>query len=388
MKILLAIHEHLDPNSGAAGSTMKLGQCYQEYGHDVRYFSFDDCSSNTFPGVKDLMFPYQLVKYLLQSNRSSEFDVIDASTGDLWIWELIQKFVLPRKTLLVTRSHGLEHLWHLSILEQSRNGLHQLTWKYFLYRGGIHLWEVYCSLKCADLVFLLNREEEAYAQTEFKIPNQNISVFHNGLPNSFLGLEFIPTPRLDDEDVLIAQVGTYIPRKGIQYSVPAMNRILHRYPQVKLTLLGTECRECASVDIVYSDFDVDVRDQVTVIGRYDHESLPTLLIGHHINLFPTISEAFGKALVEGMACGLAPVTTSVAGPMEIVTPDYDALVVSPCDSEALEHALERLIVDRTLLHRLRKNAYSTAQGYSWKTIAAARLKTYEQALQRKHGKAL
>lgn len=385
MKILLAIHEHLDPNSGAAGSTMKLGQCYQEYGHDVRYFSFDDCSSKAFPGIKDLMFPYQLAKYLIKANKSSDFDVIDAATGDLWIWELIQK-AWSSQTLLVTRSHGLEHLWHLSILEQSRNGLRNLTWKYFLYRGGIHLWEVYRSLKYADLVFLLNQEEADYARTEFSIPDENISVFPNGLPDSFLRLEFVPTPLLDNEDILIAQVGTYIARKGIQFSVPAMNRILHRYPQVKLTLLGTECRECSNVDMVYDDFDAAVREQVTVIGRYDHESLPVLLAGHHIKLFPTISEAFGKALVEGMACGLAPVTTSVAGPMEIVTPDHDALVVPPQDSEALEKALERLILDRNLLHRLRKNAYATAQGYSWKAIAAARLETYEQALQRKKDK--
>lgn len=386
MNILLTIHEHLNPNSGSAGSTLKLGQCYQEQGHQVYFYSFDDFSSNIPPGMKDLAFPELAALHLLKHCQKLGIDVLDMSTGDGWIWGMFSRFQRSNRPLCVTRSHGLEHLESESILEEVRRGNQTLSWKYRIYRGGFHLWEVAKSFQCADLAFLLNRQEAEYVIQNFGLSVDQVHVFPNGMPDVFLGLPFSPTPEAD-ASIWIAQVGTYIPRKGIQYGAPALNRILSRYPQVRVTFLGTSCRECPTVDAVYDDFDNRVRDRITVIPKYDLEELPKLLAGHHIKLFPTVSEAFGKALVESMACGLAPVTTSVAGPMEIVTPDHDALVVSPRDSDTLENALERLILDRDLLHRLRKNAYSTAQGYSWKAIAAARLKTYEQTLQRKNRKA-
>ena len=246
-----------------------------------------------------------------------------------------------------------------------------------------HLWEVATSFRTADIAFLLNRQEAEYVIHHFGMPTEQVHVFPNGMPDYFFGLTLTPTPMDDNDIIRIAQVGTYIPRKGIQYSTPALNRILHRYPQVHVSFLGTSCRECPTSEIVYADFDPGIHDRITVTPRYDHESLPHLLAGHHIKLFPTISEAFGKALIEGMACGLAPVTASAAGPMEIVTDGHDALVVPTRNSEALEQALEKLILDRSLLHCLRQNAYATAQGYSWQKIAAARLVTYEQALQYK-----
>lgn len=386
MNILLTIHEHLNPNSGSAGSTLKLGQCYRAQGHQVHFYSFDDFASNMPPGMKDLVFPELAAAYLLRHCYKLKIDVLDMSTGDGWIWGTVSHLQRSDRPLCVTRSHGLEHLESESILEEVKRGNQALSWKYRLYRGGFHLWEVAKSFQMADLAFLLNRQEAEYVIQNFGLSTDQVHVFPNGMPDVFLGLPLMPTPKVDG-CIQIAQVGTYIPRKGIQYGSPALNRLLSRYPQLRVTFLGTNCRECPTVDDVYDDFDDQVCDRITVIPQYDLEELPKLLAGHHIKLFSTISEAFGKALVEGMACGLAPVTTSVAGPMEIVTPDHDALVVPPRDSEALEQALERLILDRDLLHRLRHNAYATAQGYSWKAIADTRLKTYEQALQRKKHKA-
>ncbi len=388
MNILLTIHEPLDPNSGSAGSTLRLGQNYQAQGHDVHFYSFDDVAVRVPPGLKDLVFPEFVALHLFQQCQKLNIDVLDMSTGDGWLWGTLKYFRRQHQPLLVTRSHGLEHLETQEILEDVRRGNRQLSWKYKLYRGGPHLWEVATSFRTADIAFLLNREEAEYVTTHFGMPADQVYVFPNGMPDHFFGLPFAPTPLEASSIIRIAQVGTYIPRKGIQYSTPALNRILHQYPQVQVSFLGTGCRECPSPEAVYADFDPEVCDRITVIPRYDLESLPELLAGHHIKLFPTISEAFGKALIESMACGLAPVTTSAAGPMEIVRDGYDALVVPTRDSDALGKALEQLIVDRSLLHQLRQNAYTTAQGYSWKEIAAARLATYEQALNRKRRQAV
>jgi len=159
------------------------------------------------------------------------------------------------------------------------------------------------------------------------------------------------------------------------------------YPYLEVSFLGTACSLCPDAERVYADFDPAVRDRVTVIPHYSHEQLPELLKGHHIKLFPTLCEGFSKALIEGMACGLAPVTTYSPGPADVVRHGLDGLMMPVRDEEAIERALTELICDRTLLHELRQNAYATAQQYSWESAARQRLSLYAEGLNNKSMKA-
>ena len=386
MKILLTIHEKLDPDSGSAGSTVKLGQQYQKLGHEVQYYSKDNLPSRLSALAKRIMFPEFVAAYIAKLSKQKALDVVDASTGDAWVWAKILRNSLMKAPILVTRSHGLDHLEHFEHLEEARCGNLYLSWKYSLYRGSFQLWEVATSLRCADLVYLLNHQEAKYVIEQLGVKSERVHVSPNGLPTEFLNLPFEPLAQGKDSVIRIAQISTFITRKGIHYSTPALNTLLVRYPQVHVSFLGTECRECPDVEQVYAAFDPAVRDRIKVVPRFAHETLPTLLKGHHIKLFPSISEAFGKALVEAMACGLAPVTTATPGPLEIVRDGHDGVIVPARDSQAIEQALEHVITDRSYLEKLRRNAHATAQKYSWQHIARDRLALYEKALRQKENR--
>ena len=380
MKILLIIHEKFDPNSGAAGSTFRIGEEYRKSGHEVQYYSLDNLPSKMYHLSKKVLFSKFAAARIFSLSRKQQIDVVDASTGDAWLWSKIRTKLHVHNPLLVTRSHGLEHLLHLKNKEEVNRGNLQLSWKYSLYRGSIQLHQVACSLRCSDLVYLLNRQEAKFAVEKLRVEKDKVHIFPNGITESFLKLPFKSLPN-NNPAIRIAQIGTYIPRKGILYSIPALNKILARYPHVEVSFFGTECKECPDIEKIYADFCPEVRDRVRVVPRYSHEQLPELLKEHHIKLFPTVSEAFGKALVEAMACGLAPVTTSTAGPMEIVRDGHDAIVIPPHDTQAIERGLIRLIEDRTYLENLRQNAHATAQKFSWQQIARNRISTYEKKLQ-------
>jgi len=376
MKILLTIHHELDRNAGAPGITWRLGQEYQKLGHKVHYYSFDNLP-HKLPGMlESMLFPEFLANHISALSRTQDIDIVDASTGDAWVWAKIRRTSEDNCPALVTRSHGLEHIMHLENLEEARLGNLHLSWKYPIYHGGFRLWEVANSLRGADLSLFSNHRDLEYAVEKLGVDAQRVRVFANGIPEKFLNLPFEPTPEAEDSVIHIAQVSSYIPRKGIHYGVPALNTILDRYPQVKVSFLGTGCSEAK----VYEDFDPAVRDRIRVIPRYSHETLPTLLRGHHIKLFPTLSEGFSVALVDAIACGLAPLTTTTPGPMEIVRDGHNGILVPPRDSHAIEQALERLITDRPYLEQLRRNAYATAQHYSWERIARDNLAFYEEAL--------
>ena len=384
MNILLITHDYLDLNSGTAGSTLKLGQEYQKLGHQVTYYSYENLPESLPSNLNYVTFPFWVASFLWTQNSNKQFDVVDGNTGDLWLWaKWLSKFQ-AHSPLIVTRSHGLEHIQHLQNIDDAARGDLSLSWKYKLYRGGVHLWEVTQSLLHADLVYLLNNQERKYALEVLGVNPDKIHVVANGIPDYLLDLPF---ESIADEDktIRIAQVSTFIQRKGIKYSIPALNNILSNYPNVEMSFLGTGTRHTA--DEISAHFAPNVRDRITAIPWFDHKTLPELLQGHHIKLFPPLSEGFGKALVEAMACGLAPVTTATGGPLDIVSDCQDGLIIPLRDSKAIEQALEKLIIDRYKLNKLRQNAYNTAQNYSWQRMATDRISFYEEALKQKISRA-
>jgi glycosyltransferase involved in cell wall biosynthesis len=274
----------------------------------------------------------------------------------------------------------LEHIEHEEYVEEVQRGNLRFSWKYPLYRGSIRLWEAATSMRYADLALLLNQRDREYTIDKLGVSPERAHIVANGIPETFLNQPFeslLANKRTETEPIRIAQVSTYIIRKGVHYGSPALNAILKRFPMVEVSFLGTECPE----EMVYADFDPAVRDRIKVVPRYDHKTLPSLLKGHHIKLLPTISEGFGVAIIEAMACGLAPITTATPGPLEIIRDGHDGIVVPCRDSEAIEQALEKLLTHRSYLERLRRNAYETAQAYSWSRIAQHNLSLYNQARQ-------
>lgn len=72
---------------------------------------------------------------------------------------------------------------------------------------------------------------------------------------------------------------------------------------------------------------------------------------------PTYREGLPSALLEGAACGRPLVTTDVPGPRDLVTDGETGLLVPPRSAPALADALRRVLADRALAERLRRNAY-------------------------------
>ena len=249
MNILLVVHQHLDPNAGASGATLRLGQQYQQQGHDVQYYSFDNLprklaklqNGKVSELTKAVIFPEFVAGHLLKLTQKQSIDVVNASTGDAWLWGKVPWSQGKKRPLLVTQSHGLEHIEHLKHIEAAKRGNLRLDWKYPIYNGGFRLWEVHTSMRYSDLVFLLNREEFDYAVEDLRLPPEKAHVFPNGISDDFLNLPFEKTCPSTNETINIAQIGSYIPRKGIEYSAPALNAILLRYPHVRVAFFGTGC---------------------------------------------------------------------------------------------------------------------------------------------------
>jgi glycosyltransferase involved in cell wall biosynthesis len=80
------------------------------------------------------------------------------------------------------------------------------------------------------------------------------------------------------------------------------------------------------------------RPGIRLVGRVEHEAVPTWMAASDVVCQPSVQEPFGLATLEAMASARSVVATSVGGPPEFVTSEAGVLV-DPLDDDALGVAL-------------------------------------------------
>jgi glycosyltransferase involved in cell wall biosynthesis len=83
----------------------------------------------------------------------------------------------------------------------------------------------------------------------------------------------------------------------------------------------------------------------------------------YIDIFclPSLHEPFGIVLLEAFVFGAPVVATDSEGPRDIITPNYDALVVKMGDASGLADALAKLLDDEKLANDIAANAFVKAK---------------------------
>ena len=84
MRILLSIHHRLVPGAGAPGATLALADALRRLGHEADTLSFDSVARVPGDRARELLFP-ELAALRLRK-LAGRYDVVDASTGDAWLW--------------------------------------------------------------------------------------------------------------------------------------------------------------------------------------------------------------------------------------------------------------------------------------------------------------
>jgi glycosyltransferase involved in cell wall biosynthesis len=143
---------------------------------------------------------------------------------------------------------------------------------------------------------------------------------------------------------IISQISGIVPSKGHMVLLDAARRVLENYPNAFFLLVGF-CRNHRA----YPDQLLEKARQLGIGDRVRICSYPGPIgdiwqivdIHVHASLFDSLP----NAILEGMALGKPAVVTEVGGVREAVEHEETGLVVPPNDSEALAHALLRLLND-------------------------------------------
>ena len=302
LSIALLVHHQLVPGAGAPGSTMALAAALRERGHRVDVVGLEIAGTGERL-LTHLRFPFAAARRMRRALRNHTYDVIDASTGDLWL--LTRAEIARSSTVVVTRSHGLEPLGVLA----RRNGVRRqeltLRRRYGIYHGGWRLHEVRRTLRCADAVLVLNERERDYVAS--------LGVDRDAIIRTapLAGVAFADTPDAQFSSSVAVLGGTQW-RKGGSDNARFIVDLLRTHDRATVTWVG------ASPSDVTSAIPSDLQLRVRSLTNYQPEEAANVFRSHAVVVLLSRFEGLPVTVLEAMSHGCVVVGTAIGGLEELV----------------------------------------------------------------------
>lgn len=201
--------------------------------------------------------------------------------------------------------------------------------------------------------------------------------------------KFGALPRNDDirrelgvplEAPLVGTVGRLDWYKAQQYFIQAAKQIKDAVLGTKFLVVGEGAKR-AGLEALAAE--LGLREDVVFAGhRHD---IPEIMAALDVFALSSVSEGFGRAAVEAMACGKPVVATRVGGLPEIVEDGVSGRLVPPADSTALAAAITGLLKDKAQAAAMGAAGRKRAENFSLARSAEKTQEVYDRVLRGRRG---
>ena len=138
----------------------------------------------------------------------------------------------------------------------------------------------------------------------------------------------------------ILSVGRLTWKKGYEYAIEAISILRGMGIDVEYTIVGAgEDRE----RLLYAAYQWGVQNRVHLIGKCQHDAIPSIMVQHDFYLQPSVQEGFCNAALEAQGCGLICIVSDAEGLPENVLDGRTGFVVPKRDAQAIADVISRII---------------------------------------------
>jgi len=354
------LHILLGNEFGGATVVVRLLCQYQlSQGYDVSVLTNDiprsteEFIKNNIPlvngkGIKGkLSFPHDLFHlfYLAWFIRKNRFDIVHTQAVKAGIiGRLSAKFAGTKHIIHSGHGYGFEEKYKNSPILKG------------LYLGVERLLERITSIT-------ITQSQGNYdTALEYIAPKEKLRLVYNGIETSNYTKEDSPACRkkfrdeigVSDDEFVVGTIGRLHEAKGHKYLIKAVSLLLKEADyKIKFVFVGDGPEE------------EDIKARVNKSGFKDNfiflnhrDDIPNVMHGIDIHVLPSLREGFSISLLEAMAGKNPCIVTDIGGPGEAIEDGISGFIVPPKDPRSLKEAIEKLLKDKTLLHKMGENAAS------------------------------
>jgi glycosyltransferase involved in cell wall biosynthesis len=218
-----------------------------------------------------------------------------------------------------------------------------------------------------------------------RVRGEKVTVLHHGFDiDAFddVGDDRVRTLReryeIGDAYPVIGILARYEAIKGIQYVLPAFERLLEMYPNALLLL--APARGKYQQELAPALARIPPRNRREIAFEDDVFALYKLLdIFVHAPIGPTV-EGFGQVYIEAMAAGVPSVITRAGIALDLARDRENAVVVPYRDSDAIYHGLRDILEDDLLRGTIIRNGHRDARAFNARAMIDGLETIYESAV--------
>jgi glycosyltransferase involved in cell wall biosynthesis len=193
----------------------------------------------------------------------------------------------------------------------------------------------------ADHVIVLGEDAHRTVTGLLGVPVERISILANAVPAPTRPA----TLRAGGEVPHLLFLGQLSERKGVHDLIAALDRPELRALPWRATIAGGGPHQQRFADQLAA---TAIADRVALPGWVDRPTTLGLLENADVLVLPSYAEGMAMSVLEGIAYGLAVVSTPVGALREVLEDGRSALLVEPGDIAGLAAALARVVADPAL----------------------------------------
>jgi glycosyltransferase involved in cell wall biosynthesis len=129
--------------------------------------------------------------------------------------------------------------------------------------------------------------------------------------------------------------------------------------------------------------ELGISQNVTFNGYIVNTEVPKAFYKMDVACFPSLSESFGVAAVEAMACGVPVITSDASGFTEVIEQNVTGFIIPKNDIDALaDKMLEVYMIDKDILKQMGMNGYRRVEElYNFEKNLETYIKALETAIE-------
>ena len=167
-------------------------------------------------------------------------------------------------------------------------------------------------------------------------------------------------------------VSRLVEKKGVRYLVEAVSRLVDRFPELELVIIGDGPLRRELADLVKRH---RLEQNIRFVGSIPNTELPGYLQKAQIAVMPSVvaasgdQEGLGLVAVEAMGCGCAVVASDLPAVRDTIIDGETGLMAQPGNPSDLADKIAVLLDDSALLTRLAKNGRRHAlEHFDWRRV--------------------
>jgi glycosyltransferase involved in cell wall biosynthesis len=356
---------------GAENNCLALARSMVSQGHKVSVLTsnsnnlFSEAFEN-YEGIDIFRFnkknsEYYLGYYpgLLKKLLTSRYDVIHVH-GFGFIWQdfclIIKKMFSSKKVIFINTPHGP------FMANDNYNFPQKILKVMFTFIMKRYLYFLY------KIVIEVNPEQVKWIK-KLGINKKKVIFLPNGIDKEYL----VPIEYQDElvehklnKKFVISYLGRFEKYKGIQDVIEVLPEIVKEHKNLVFVAMGNKGAYSETIEKLIEE--KGLQNNVRLIYSPSDISVKKILTLSNIFILPSSWEAFGISILEAMATNNAIISTRTEGGEFLIKEEENGFLYDYQDKGELRTYLEKLIDNKILLNKIKKNNYLKVQQFLWSQI--------------------